>query len=69
MEHRDHFDFAQSARDERPKIEYDVTKALSDMKTLTDGQLQQWYSEHNKKSNIPPEYALDELYRITFPNK
>lgn len=69
LEHRDHFDFAQSARDERPKIEYDVTKALSDMKTLTDGQLQQWYSEHNKKSNIPPEYALDELYRITFPNK
>lgn len=69
LEHRDHIDFAQSAHDERPKIEYDVTKALGEMKTLSDSQLQQWYSEHNRNPNIPPEYALDELYRITFPNK
>lgn len=69
LEHRDHFDFAQSARDERPKIEYDVTKALSEMKTLTDGQLEQWYSEYNKSPDIPPEYALDQLYRLTFSNK
>lgn len=69
LEHRDHFDFAQSAHDERPKIEYDVTKALSEMKTLTDGQLEQWYSEYNKSPDIPPEYALDQLYRLTFSNK
>ena len=67
LEHRDHVDFSQSTHDEKPKFDYDVTKALKEMTTLTDRQLQQWYEGHDK--TIPPEYALDELYSITFPNR
>lgn len=67
LEHRDHVDFSQSTHDVKPKFDYDVTKALKEMTTLTDRQLQQWYEGHDK--TIPPEYALDELYSITFPNR
>ena len=67
--HRDHVDFSQSTHDEKPKFDYDVSKALNEMTTLTDRQLQQWYERHIDNPTIPSEYALDELYRITFPNK
>ena len=67
VERYDHMDFSQSTRDEKPKFDYDVSKALNEMTTLTDRQLQQWYEGHDK--TIPPEYALDELYSITFPNR
>lgn len=69
LEHRDHVDFSQSTHDEKPKFDYDVSKALNEMTTLTDRQLQQWYERHIDNPTIPSEYALDELYRITFPNK
>ena len=69
LEHRDHVDFSQSTHDEKPKFDHDVSKALNEMTTLTDRQLQQWYERHIDNPTIPSEYALDELYRITFPNK
>lgn len=67
LEHRDHVDFSQSTRDEKPKFGYDVTKALNEMLSLTDSQMQEWYK--GRDGYASPECALDELYRITFPNK
>lgn len=67
LEHQDHVDFSQSTRGEKPKFGYDVTKALNEMRSLTDSQLQQWYQGHDGYAS--PECALDELYRITLPNK
>lgn len=67
LEHHDHVDFSQSTRDEKPKFGYDVTKALKEMVSLTDIQLQQWYEGRNGYTS--PECALDALYRITVPHK
>ena len=44
------------------KVEYDVSKFLSSMITLTDDTIVQW-SKKNKTMN----HSLDELYRIVCP--
>lgn len=58
--------FAQDSR-EKPKIAYDVSKALKEMPTLTDEQLRQWQSNRTTAPKEPPQYALDDLYKIVFP--
>lgn len=58
--------FAQEIRNEL-KIEYDVSKALKDMPTLSDNQLQQWYEAWENRPVKLPEEALNQLYKIVFP--
>ena len=60
--------FAKDSR-EKPKIAYDVSKALTEMTTLTDDQLKQWERNWLAVSTILPQCALDELYKIVFPKK
>lgn len=57
--------YAQASR-EKPKIAYDVSKALNAMATLTDTQLEQWKCNWDQAHKIIP-HALDELYKIVFP--
>ncbi len=58
--------FAQDSRG-KPKIAYDVSKALKEMISLTDAQLSQWESNWTVVPTTPLQYALDELYKIVFP--
>ena len=44
------------------KVEYDVSKFLSSMITLTDDAIVQW---NNKNRTM--NHSLDELYRIVCP--
>lgn len=58
--------FAHDPRDS-VTIQYDVSKALSEMTMLTDTQLRQWRDNWQKCSPTNSERALDELYKIVFP--
>lgn len=59
--------FQHSSTRDSIAIEYDVSKALSGMTTLSDIQLQQWNENWSKRPIKVPEEALDELYKIVFP--
>lgn len=58
------------ARDsvEKPEFTYNVDKELAEMETLTDEQLMRWQSRWIAKSGENNQNALDELYKIVFPN-
>lgn len=58
--------FPQDTRS-RPQFEYDVSKALKGMTTLTDSHLIQWHEHWLRRSIKLREDALGELYKITFP--
>lgn len=58
--------FAQDSRD-KFIVQYDVSKALSGMTTLTDDHLKRWNENWQKRPLKLEEEALDELYKITFP--
>lgn len=59
--------FAQRA--DEFKVEYDVTKLLEGLTTLTDSNLLLWQSEWQKRYVRVKEEALDALYKIVFPLK
>lgn len=58
--------FQHSSTRDSINIEYDVSKALSKMVTLTDVHLQQWNENWGKRSPVIRGEALDELYKIVF---
>lgn len=58
--------FSQDTRSQ-PQFEYDVSKALEGLLTLTDGHLRQWYENWRHRPIQLREDALGELYKITFP--
>ena len=60
--------FSQDTRS-RPQFEYDVSKALKGLSTLTDDHLRQWYDKWQHRATPFRENALDELYKITFPKR
>ena len=51
------------------RVEYDVTKLLSELTVLTDSNLLLWQSEWQKRPIKLKEEALDVLYQIVFPLK
>lgn len=58
----DSFHESFDKRNEFPEIDLNIEKYLTEMKSLTDANLQQWSNNHN--SQLSGEYALDELYKI-----
>ena len=60
--------FAHDPRDS-VTIQYDVSKALSEMAMLTDSQLRQWRDNWQKCHRTNSARALDELYKIVFSKR
>ena len=60
--------FAHDFRDS-VTIQYDVSKALSEMAMLTDSQLRQWRDNWQKCHRTNSARALDELYKIVFSKR
>lgn len=58
--------FSQDTRI-RPQFEYDVSKALKGLSTLTDEHLIKWQEQWINRSVQLREDALCELYKIIFP--
>lgn len=54
-------------RSEFPEINYEIEKYLTEMKSLTDADLQLWSKNHNSQTS--GENALDELYDIVNSDK
>lgn len=70
----EHVDFAEGIT-RKPKLSYDVDKAVKEMTLLTDAHLEAWQNQHchSSKSNLPgtekrvTRHSLDTLYEIVFP--
>ena len=58
------------ARDsiQKPQFIHYVDKELAEMTTLTDCQLMKWQNNWTANSRKNGQNALDELYKIVFPN-
>lgn len=60
MNINEHYPVTYDRIEKSINIDYDVSKALGEMKTITDTELVQWYEEWKKSNNNP----LDILYKI-----